>query len=767
MAARKNYLLKRILNDRKFIEYALQWEGLGLSYVRYKQMGPAVHPDEKKILLENIARLVITSDEAHVSYIANLFDYDDLIKIEERIFGKGKIGGKSTGMLLAFNALHRHREHLGFEVRIPDSWYLGSNMDTEFLTLNGLQRFENAKWQESIQLDNYNEFMELLPETRLPQKILKKLRSLLRETHGTPLILRSSSLLEDSHGTPFPGMYESYFIPNCYSLTENLRMTVDAVKNIYSSIFKPDCFNYRKKKGLLQEYEAMAILIQKVVGGRYTSPEGKEYFSPLFSGVGFSQNCYPWSKEVRQGDGVVRLALGLGTAVVSLPEEAEEAGVFVCDLSTFRTPAPEEQLKSSQRLVHAVDLQETDIKKTIKHLPIKDVVAYNGLSSLGEGQNGVEAIISIQEDSGSLARASGYNLQKGFPFITFHSIEKKWGPRLREVVKIIEFAYAKNEMHTFLDESKWTLVGTIIGDCPGDIRERLKADDLSDPFGSMIEAAQLSSEMKENLHYVVEAKRLLENLSDYPSFKSALGSLSNKDLKERLGQIIRRHAIDIEFSVVGDILYILQCRPLSLYEETGLDESMHAIPPERRFIDVKAVCPTAQLDITRVIYVDDEKYIHMSQQQKYAVRDKLSELNNSMGESIDQKGTSHEGDFMFLLPGRVGSSHPELGIPVKYKDINNARILVEYPLGLQKPEFSYGSHFYLRLVGDGIYTFGIQEGDLFRRELIEMNAVQRFFDGAIIVSRLPLGVYMSGVERRVVCEMMEGGEYGPEVLLEM
>jgi len=182
---------------------------------------------------------------------------------------------------------------------------------------------------------------------------------------------------------------------------------------------------------------------------------------------------------------------------------------------------------------------------------------------------------------------------------------------------------------------------------------------------------------------------------------------------------------------------------------------------------VKAVCPTAQLDITRVIYVDDEKYIHMSQQQKYAVRDKLSELNNSMGESIDQKGTSHEGDFMFLLPGRVGSSHPELGIPVKYKDINNARILVEYPLGLQQPEFSYGSHFYLRLVGDGIYTFGIQEGDLFRRELIEKNAVQRFFDGAIIVSRLPLGVYMSGVERRVVCEILGGGEDGPEVLLEM
>jgi hypothetical protein len=71
------------------------------------------------------------------------------------------------------------------------------------------------------------------------------------------------------------------------------------------------------------------------------------------------------------------------------------------------------------------------------------------------------------------------------------------------------------------------------------------------------------------------------------------------------------------------------------------------------------------------------------------------------------------------------------------------------------------------LVGDGIYTFGIQEGDLFRRELIEKNAVQRFFDGAIIVSRLPLGVYMSGVERRVVCEILGGGEDGPEVLLEM
>ena len=56
-------------------------------------------------------------------------------------------------MLLAFTALKEHEEHLDFEVRIPESWYIGSQVFTDFLADNGLERFEYVKWQEAIHIE--------------------------------------------------------------------------------------------------------------------------------------------------------------------------------------------------------------------------------------------------------------------------------------------------------------------------------------------------------------------------------------------------------------------------------------------------------------------------------------------------------------------------------------------------------------------------------------------------------------------------------------
>jgi len=86
---------------------------------------------------------------------------------------------------------------------------------------------------------------------------------------------------------------------------------LDAIIEVYSSMFSPDSIQYRAERGLLDFNEEMGIMIQEVVGTK-VGP----YFFPLLSGVAFSNNEYCWSPRIKREDGLVRLVPGLGTRAV-------------------------------------------------------------------------------------------------------------------------------------------------------------------------------------------------------------------------------------------------------------------------------------------------------------------------------------------------------------------------------------------------------------------------------------------------------------------
>jgi len=86
---------------------------------------------------------------------------------------------------------------------------------------------------------------------------------------------------------------------------------MDAVAEVYASIFGPDPTEYRAERGLLDVHEEMGIMIQEVVGQKVG-----RYFLPACSGVAFSNNEFRWSARINRGDGLVRLVPGLGTRAV-------------------------------------------------------------------------------------------------------------------------------------------------------------------------------------------------------------------------------------------------------------------------------------------------------------------------------------------------------------------------------------------------------------------------------------------------------------------
>jgi len=84
-------------------------------------------------------------------------------------------------------------------------------------------------------------------------------------------------LLEDSFSTSFAGKYASYFCPNQGTLKENLRDLTVAIRRIYASVYSPDALLYRRRMGLIDYDERMAILLQFAWSTSCSGPPGAHF----------------------------------------------------------------------------------------------------------------------------------------------------------------------------------------------------------------------------------------------------------------------------------------------------------------------------------------------------------------------------------------------------------------------------------------------------------------------------------------------------------
>ncbi len=325
----------------------------------------AALPDEQrrrvKHHLEEITVVLIKrmiSDQMDFVRLAKKFlEAEDFELIYERRIGTGKIGGKTAGMILAWEILQREDPadeiNLHGRVTIPDSYFIGANVFYDFHAINGLEEFINQKYktQEEIEAD-YPRIQEIYAGGRFPKEVMDRLLVLLTEVGNAPLIVRSSSLLEDNFGFSFAGKYDSIFCPNQSTLEESLVALTNAIGRVYASVLSPDALLYRQQMGLVDYDERMAILIQKVQGQRY-----HDFFFPTLAGVGFSRNPFRWNRKIRPQDGLLRMVWGLGTRAV---ERVGNDYPRMVPLShpQLRPEAGADQIrKYSQRFVDLIDLQ--------------------------------------------------------------------------------------------------------------------------------------------------------------------------------------------------------------------------------------------------------------------------------------------------------------------------------------------------------------------------------------------------------------------------
>ena len=174
------------------------------------------------------------------------------------------------------------------------------------------------------------------------------------------------------------------------------------------------------------------------------------------------------------------------------------------------------------------------------------------------------------------------------------------------------------------------------------------------------------------------------------------------DLREML-KILQQaydYPVDVEFTAnfIDEQHYridLVQCRPFQVREAGTIANPPALIAPERLVIETHgAVIGHSRIGtLDRLIYVVPAVYSQLSLNDRH----KIARL---IGQITRLRGTHAAKSMLLIGPGRWGTTSPELGVPVRFAEINNVSVLCEM-VTMQNglvPDVSLGTHFFSDLV---------------------------------------------------------------------
>ena len=309
---------------------------------------------ERASMVRHICCHMIAREERMLTLAQKYFSLPDLLEIKSRVIGSGFIGGKAVGMLLAHNILRQDESfNWGTHLEHHDSHYVGSNVYYSYIVHNGLWPLFMSQKTEAGYFSAATELRKKMLTGSFPEPIREGFQHLLEYYGQYPIIVRSSSLLEDGFGNAFAGKYDSFFCVNQGNPEERLEQFEAAIRKIFASAMSEDALAYRLQRGLDQQDEQMALLVQRV-SGAYR----KHYYLPELAGVGVSYNTFVWDKEMDPQAGMLRLVVGLGTRAVDRSEVDYPRVVALDSPKKRQHKGFEDVRKFSQRDIDLLNINE-------------------------------------------------------------------------------------------------------------------------------------------------------------------------------------------------------------------------------------------------------------------------------------------------------------------------------------------------------------------------------------------------------------------------
>lgn len=390
-----------------------------------------ISPDELVALRVALIRRFLSGHLPFINVAKRHITVPDFSRLLKRVIGcakgSGKLGGKSAGMILGYEIIRREQEnHPELKnVSIPESWYLTSDAIMDFVHYNALEEITSLKYMDNEQIRaGYPYLQQVFKNGFFSAEIVNQLAFLLDRVGNKPIIVRSSSLLEDRAGAAFSGKYKSLFLSNVGTRVERLNTLLDAIAEIYASLFGPDPIAYRKERGLLDFNEEMGILIQEVVGTRLN-----HYWFPAFAGVAFGYNEFRWSPRIEKEDGVVRLVFGLGTRAV---DRVGDDYPCLCSPGKPKLKVnvrPEDVALYSQKKMDLLNLQTN----TFETHPIQDII-----DAYGTQIPGIQNIVSVVNDEMiTMPYGAMFNPKSQDYLVTFQGLIERT-PFLKQMKTILD-----------------------------------------------------------------------------------------------------------------------------------------------------------------------------------------------------------------------------------------------------------------------------------------------------------------------------------------
>lgn len=157
---------------------------------------------------------------------------------------------------------------------------------------------------------------------------------------------------------------------------------------------------------------------------------------------------------------------------------------------------------------------------------------------------------------------------------------------------------------------------------------------------------------------------------------------------------------------------VLQCRPQSHLFAAVQEPIPTDLSPEEMIFSTHFVVPQGYIPrADYVVFVPPEGYFGLAALNS---RHELARTIGRLNAALEKES------FLLVGPGRWGSSNTDLGVPIAYGDIYNARALVELAgqgVG-PEPEASLGTHFFQDLLEAQIYPLAVlldDESTVFNR----------------------------------------------------
>lgn len=199
--------------------------------------------------------------------------------------------------------------------------------------------------------------------------------------------------------------------------------------------------------------------------------------------------------------------------------------------------------------------------------------------------------------------------------------------------------------------------------------------------------------------WFISCQRLLENEAFTGLMKKLLATL----------QRVYENPVDIEYTVNcgenGDFLVnLLQCRPLYVGQNREAVR-IPALKAERTFFDIYDTCMgrSSCRKLDALVLVDPKEYYEYPYARKSEVAGVIGRINRYFLSQPEKK------NVLLAVPGRIGTSSPELGIPAAFAELSGYCGICEVSddRAGYMPELSFGSHMFQDLVEADIFYAAI------------------------------------------------------------